>query len=89
MGNTAVLGSASRDWCRVRGAGADARGVERCGAALSRRHGGRLRRHPVCELRRAHPRWGPYRLVHELRRLEADPLQSRSAGAANPRGPDR
>jgi transposase InsO family protein len=32
----------------------------------------------VCELRRTHPRWGPRRLVHELRRLEADPLPSRS-----------
>ena len=32
----------------------------------------------VCELRRTHPRWGPRRLVHELRRLEADPLRSRS-----------
>jgi transposase-like protein len=28
----------------------------------------------VCELRRTHPRWGPRRLVHELRRLGADPI---------------
>src|SRR6478672_6676501 len=33
MGDTAALGSASRDWCRV-GEPADARGVERRGAAL-------------------------------------------------------
>jgi hypothetical protein len=32
----------------------------------------------VCELRRTHPRWGPRRLVHELRRLGVDPLPSRS-----------
>ncbi len=32
----------------------------------------------VCELRRAHPRWGPRRLVHELRRLGVDPVPSRS-----------
>jgi hypothetical protein len=32
----------------------------------------------VCELRRTYPRWGPRRLVHELRRLGVDPLPSRS-----------
>jgi transposase InsO family protein len=32
----------------------------------------------VCELRRTHPRWGPRRLVHELRRLGVAPLPSRS-----------
>ena len=32
----------------------------------------------VCELRRTHPRWGPRRLVHELRRLGVDPVPSRS-----------
>jgi transposase len=32
----------------------------------------------VCELRRTHPRWGPRRLVYELRRRGVDPLPSRS-----------
>src|SRR5947209_2571032 len=32
----------------------------------------------VCELRRTHPRWGPRRLVHELRRLGVDPVPLRS-----------
>ena len=32
----------------------------------------------VCELRRTHPRWGPRRLVHELRRLGMTPVPSRS-----------
>ena len=32
----------------------------------------------VCELRRAHPRWGPRRLVHELRRVGVVPVPSRS-----------
>jgi len=32
----------------------------------------------VCELRRAHPRWGPRRLVHELRRLNITAVPSRS-----------
>jgi transposase len=32
----------------------------------------------VCELRRTHPRWGPRRLVHELRRPGVNPLPSRS-----------
>jgi transposase InsO family protein len=32
----------------------------------------------VCELRRAHPRWGPRRLVHELRRAGISPVPSRS-----------
>jgi Homeodomain-like domain len=32
----------------------------------------------VCELRRTHPRWLPWRLVHELRRLGVDPVASRS-----------
>src|SRR5918998_892890 len=32
----------------------------------------------VCELRRAHPRWGPRRLVYELHRLGVAPVPSRS-----------
>jgi hypothetical protein len=32
----------------------------------------------ACELRRTHPRWGPHRLVHELRRLNITPVPSRS-----------
>jgi len=32
----------------------------------------------VCELRRAHPRWGPRRLVHEVRRAGVVPVSSRS-----------
>ncbi|WP_433734673.1 IS481 family transposase [Nocardia sp. CA-129566] len=32
----------------------------------------------ICELRRAHPGWGPRRLVHELARQEVDPMPSRS-----------
>jgi hypothetical protein len=32
----------------------------------------------VCELRRTHPRWGPRRVVHALRRLGITPVPSRS-----------
>jgi transposase len=32
----------------------------------------------VCEMRRAHPRWGPRRLVHELGRAGVTPSPSRS-----------
>ncbi|WP_344810193.1 helix-turn-helix domain-containing protein, partial [Microlunatus ginsengisoli] len=32
----------------------------------------------VCELRRAHPRWGPRRLRHELGLRQVEPLPSRS-----------
>jgi transposase InsO family protein len=32
----------------------------------------------ICELRRAHPGWGPRRLVHELARREVAPMPSRS-----------
>jgi transposase InsO family protein len=32
----------------------------------------------ICELRRAHPSWGPRRLVHELARQEVTPMPSRS-----------
>jgi transposase InsO family protein len=32
----------------------------------------------ICELRRAHPRWGPRRLVHELERRDVAPMPSRS-----------
>jgi transposase InsO family protein len=32
----------------------------------------------ICELRRAHPGWGPRRLVHELGRREVVPMPSRS-----------
>ena len=38
----------------------------------------------VCELRRAHPRWGPRRLVHELRRLGVAPVPSRSHDLSSP-----
>jgi transposase InsO family protein len=31
----------------------------------------------VCEMRREHPRWGPVRLVHEVRRAGASPAPSR------------
>ena len=72
-GNTAALGSASRDWCRVGGAGADARGVERRGAALSHRHGGSLGGVPVIEVAE---RYGVSRkTVHAwLRRYRQDGL---------------
>ena len=33
----------------------------------------------ICELRRAHPRWGPRRLRHELDRREVEPLPSLSS----------
>jgi transposase-like protein len=33
----------------------------------------------VCELRRAHPKWGPQRLLHELERRGVEPVPSRSA----------
>nr|WP_319018791.1 IS481 family transposase [Microbispora sitophila] len=33
----------------------------------------------VCELRREHPRWGPVRLVHEVKRLGVEPVPSRMA----------
>jgi transposase len=31
----------------------------------------------VCEMRREHPRWGPIRMVHELKRAGASPVPSR------------
>jgi transposase InsO family protein len=31
----------------------------------------------VCEMRREHPRWGPVRIAHELRRAGASPVPSR------------
>jgi transposase InsO family protein len=33
----------------------------------------------ICELRREHPGWGPRRIEHQLSRLGADPVPSRSA----------
>jgi transposase InsO family protein len=33
----------------------------------------------ICELRREHPGWGPRRIEHQLGRLGADPVPSRSA----------
>ncbi|MGH3923188.1 MAG: helix-turn-helix domain-containing protein, partial [Pseudonocardiaceae bacterium] len=33
----------------------------------------------VCQLRKAHPKWGPQRLLHELQRCGVTPLPSRSA----------
>ncbi len=33
----------------------------------------------ICELRREHPGWGPRRIEHQLDRLGADPVPSRSA----------
>jgi transposase InsO family protein len=33
----------------------------------------------ICELRREHPGWGPRRIEHQLQRLGADPVPSRSA----------
>jgi hypothetical protein len=32
----------------------------------------------VCELRRAHPRWGPARLAHELERRGVEPVPSQA-----------
>jgi transposase-like protein len=32
----------------------------------------------VCQLRKAHPKWGPQRLLHELERRGTTPLPSRS-----------
>jgi transposase InsO family protein len=32
----------------------------------------------ICQLRRAHPRWGPRRLLYELGKAEVNPLPSRS-----------
>jgi transposase InsO family protein len=33
----------------------------------------------ICELRRAHPGWGPRRIEHQLARMGADPVPSRSS----------
>jgi hypothetical protein len=76
MGNTAALGSASRDCCRVGGTRADARGVDRRGAALSHRHGSHLRRCARCRGRRT--LWGSRKTVHaRLRRVERHSLCTR------------